>query len=219
MPPALPPVDVRRAAMFGGHLPSVAAAALNGGADALAAFALRVGRPISPMLAQTATSVADALERLGGTALFEAKLDGARVQIHRDGEDVSIYTRTLDDVTARLPEIVDAVLALPVRALVADGEAIALRADGRPQPFQVTASRFGKSVDIDRARQAQPLHAFVFDILHVDGTDLLDAPTEERILALDAIVPVEERIPRLITSDPAAAQTFSPRPLPPATKA
>ena len=204
----LPAADVRRAAMLGGHLPSVAAAALGGGAAALAAFALQVGRPLSPMLAQTASSVADALERLGGTALFEAKLDGARVQIHRSGDDVSIYTRTLDDVTARLPEIADAVRALPVHTLVADGEAIALRPDGRPHPFQVTASRFGKSVDIDRARAAQPLQVFVFDVLHLDGIDLLDAPAHERITALDAIVPPAERIGSLITDDPDAAADF-----------
>jgi DNA ligase-1 len=204
----LPSADVRRAAMLGGDLPTVAAAALSGGASALQAFALRVGRPISPMLAQTATSVDDALARLGGRALFEAKLDGARVQIHRNDEDVSIFTRTLDDVTVRLPEIVAAVRALPVARLVADGEAIALRPDGRPHPFQVTASRFGKSVDIDDARARQPLHAFIFDVLHVDGTDLLDAPTEERLSALDAIVPPGERIPRLVTDDPAAAADF-----------
>jgi DNA ligase-1 len=204
----LPAASVRRAAMLGGALPAVAAAALGGGVGALEAFALRVGRPISPMLAQTATSVGDALTRLGGKALFEAKLDGARVQIHRNGNDVSIYTRTLDDVTVRLPEIVAAARALPVSTLVADAEAIALRPDGRPHPFQVTASRFGKSLDIARAREVQPLQAFVFDILHLDGTDLLDAPTEQRVRALDEIVPPGERIPRLITGDPEAATAF-----------
>ncbi len=141
---AVPAATVRRAAMLGGDLPAVAAAALTGGETALAEFTLRVGRPVGPMLAQTATGVAEALERLGGEAVFEAKLDGARVQIHRAGDDVSIYTRSLDDVTARLPEVVEATLALGVKDLIADGEAIALRADGRPHRFQVTASRFGR---------------------------------------------------------------------------
>ncbi len=144
----LPLAQVRRAAMMRGDLPAVAAAARAGGAAALAGFGLEVGRPVSPMLAQTATSIDDALDRLGGRALLEAKLDGARVQVHKAGQDVAIYTRTLDDVTARLPEIVEAVRALGASALVADGEAIALRPDGRPEPFQVTASRFGRRTDV-----------------------------------------------------------------------
>jgi DNA ligase-1 len=160
------------------------------------------------MLAQTATGVSEALERLGGTAVFEAKLDGARVQIHRSGDAVSIYTRSLDDVTARLPEVVEATLALPVTDLIADAEAIALRPDGRPHRFQVTASRFGRSVDIDAARQSQPLSVFVFDLLHLDGEDLLDRPTSDRVAALDAIVPETQRVDRLITTDADAAQRF-----------
>jgi DNA ligase 1 len=204
----VPLAQMRRAAMLRGDLPAVAAAARTGGAAALAAFGLEVGRPVSPMLAQTATSIGDALERLGGSAVLEAKLDGARVQIHKSGEDVAIYTRTLDDVTPRLPEVVEAVRALPVTELVADGEAIALRTDGRPQPFQVTASRFGRRTDVETARTSVPLHAFVFDVLHIDGTDLLDSPTTERLAALDAVVPAHARVDRLVTSDPAAAQAF-----------
>ncbi|HJQ42783.1 MAG TPA: ATP-dependent DNA ligase, partial [Jatrophihabitantaceae bacterium] len=167
----------------------------------------------SPMLAQTAASTSDALSKLDGTALFEAKLDGARVQIHRDGVDVSIYTRSLDDVTARLPEVVDVVRGLPAQTLILDGEAIALRPDGRPHSFQVTASRFGRSVDIDAAVAAQPLHAFIFDALHVDGVDLIDAPTTQRLAALDAIVPDELRVDRLLTSDPDEAEAFLQRTL------
>ena len=204
----VPARDVRRAAMVGGALPAVAAAALTGGVDALSGFRLTVGRPVGPMLAQTASGVADALEKLGGRAVFEAKLDGARVQIHRDGPDVSIYTRSLDDVTARLPEVVAATLALPVRTLIADGEAIALRRDGRPHRFQVTASRFGRSVDIDAARSVQPLSVFVFDVLHCDGTDLLDLPLDQRAAVLAEIVPAEQRVDRLVTGDQAAAQRF-----------
>lgn len=204
----LPAAAVRRAAMLGGDLPAVAASALTGGAGALDEFTLKVGRPVGPMLAQTATGVADALERLSGDAIFEAKLDGARVQIHRSGTDVTVYTRSLDDVTARLPEVVDAALALPVTDLIADGEAIALRSDNRPHRFQVTASRFGKSVDIAAARAAQPLSVFFFDILHLDGVDLLDEPTHARLAALDAIVPVDQRVDRLATTDAVAAQEF-----------
>ncbi|MDT5318899.1 MAG: ligase 1 [Mycobacterium sp.] len=204
----IPAAAVRRAAMLGGDLPAVAAAGLTGGTVALGAFTLRVGRPVGPMLAQTAAGVTEALEKLGGTAVFEAKLDGARVQIHRAGDQVTVYTRSLDDVTARLPEVVEATLALPVSELIADGEAIALRPDGRPQPFQVTGSRFGRSVDVAAARTAQPLSVFFFDILHRDGVDLLDAPTSERTAALDDMVPAQNRVDRLVTSDPAAAGDF-----------
>jgi DNA ligase-1 len=204
----IPAAAVRRAAMLGGDLPAVAAAGLTGGTVALDAFTLRVGRPVGPMLAQTAAGVAEALETLGGTAVFEAKLDGARVQIHRAGDQVTVYTRSLDDVTARLPEVVEATLALPASELIADGEAIALRPDGRPQPFQVTGSRFGRSVDVAAARTAQPLSVFFFDILHRDGIDLLDAPTSVRTAALDDIVPAQNRVDRLVTSDPAAAGDF-----------
>jgi DNA ligase-1 len=204
----MPATAVRRAAMLAGDLPAVATAALGDGATTLASFTLRVGTPVGPMLAQTATSVSDALTRLGGEAVFEAKLDGTRVQIHRTADQVSIYTRSLEDVTARLPEVVDAVLALPVTALIADGETIALRADGRPHRFQVTASRFGRSVDVAAARQTQPLSVFFFDVLHLDGTDLLDDPTTVRAAALAAVVPPEQRVDRLVTSDVGAAQHF-----------
>jgi DNA ligase-1 len=204
----IPAAAVRRAAMLGGDLPAVAAAGLTGGTAALDAFTLRVGQPVGPMLAQTATGVTEALEKLGGEGIFEAKLDGARVQIHRAGEEVTVYTRSLDNVTARLPEVVEATLALPVRDLIADGEAIALRNDGRPQPFQVTASRFGRSVDVAAARTAQPLSVFFFDILHRDGVDLLDAPTVERAAALDDMVPAQYRVDRLVTADPVAASDF-----------
>jgi DNA ligase 1 len=204
----LPLPEVRRAAMLRGDLATVAHAALTG--QSLDQFRLEVGRPVGPMLAQTASSVADALERLGGTAALEAKLDGARVQIHRDGDAVSIYTRSLDDVTARLPEVVEAVRSLPVRSLVADGEAIALRADSRPYPFQVTASRFGtRTVSPDQL----PISAFLFDVLHLDGADLLDLPTAERLDVLDRIVPEQYRVDRLVTDDAEAAEAFLARTL------
>jgi DNA ligase-1 len=208
----IPAAALQRASMLGGDLPAVAAAALSGplsgSASALDAFTLRVGRPVGPMLAQTATSVADAIGRHGGPAIFEAKLDGARVQIHRAGDEVTVYTRSLDDVTARLPEVVEATLALPVDNLIADGEAIALRPDNRPHRFQVTASRFGRSVDVAAALAAQRLSVFFFDILHRDGVDLLDAPATERLTALDALVPPAQRVDRLLTGDPAEAGDF-----------
>ncbi|OBI42790.1 ATP-dependent DNA ligase, partial [Mycobacterium kyorinense] len=204
----IPAAVVRRAAMLGGDLPAVAAAGLAGGAAALDAFTLQVGRPVGPMLAQTATDVGQALEKLGGTAIFEAKLDGARVQVHRAGDQVTVYTRSLDDVTARLPEVVEATLALPVTELIADGEAIALRPDNRPQPFQVTGSRFGRSGDVAAARAAQPLSVFFFDVLHRDGVDLLDAPATDRLAVLDEITPARHRVDRLLTAEPTAAADF-----------
>ena len=200
----LSPAQVRRAAMLASDLPAVAAAALTDGADALGEFTLRVGRPVGPMLAQTATDVADALERLRSTVVFEAKLDGARLQIHRDGDNVALYTRSLDDVTARLPEVVDAALALPVSSMIADAEAIALRPDGRPHRFQFTASRFGRA----EAKDAQRLSVFFFDVLHLDGDDLLDLPTTERLAVLDTIVPATQRVDRLATADPDEAGSF-----------
>ncbi|MEW5808926.1 MAG: ATP-dependent DNA ligase [Actinomycetota bacterium] len=202
----LPPASVRRAAMLGGDLPSVAAAALSGGQAALEQFTLRVGTPVGPMLAQTATDVADALQRLGGTAVFEAKLDGARVQIHRTDDRVAIFTRSLDDVTARLPEVVDAVLALPVTDLIADAEAIALKPDGRPHRFQITASRFGRRGTV--GPDDQRLSVFFFDLLRADGVDLLDRPAHERLAVLDAIAPRHQRVDRLVTTDSVEAQRF-----------
>ena len=200
--------EVRRAAMLSGNLPAVAAEVLSGGRPALDQFTLEVGRPVGPMLAQTATGVDDALEKLGGTAIFEAKLDGARVQIHRSGDTVSVYTRSLDDITARLPEVVEATLALPVTTLIADAEAIALQPDGRPHRFQVTASRFGRTADVEGARATQPLSVFFFDLLHLDGADLLDLPTSERLAALDSVVPAGQRVDRLATADGEAAAAF-----------
>jgi DNA ligase 1 len=200
--------EVRRAAMLSGNLPAVAAEVLSGGRPALDQFTLVVGRPVGPMLAQTANGAADALEKLGGTAIFEAKLDGARVQIHRSGDAVSVYTRSLDDITARLPEVVDATLALPVTTLIADAEAIALRPDCKPHRFQVTASRFGRTADVEGARATQPLSVFFFDLLHLDGADLLDLPTSERLAALDSVVPAGQRVDRLATADGEAAAAF-----------
>ena len=203
---AVPVSDVRRAVMLRGDLGAVAAAVLAGGAAALAGFRLEVGRPVLPMLARSADGVAAALATLGEAAV-EWKLDGARIQVHRSGTDVAVHTRSLDDITARVPEVVEAVLALPVTTAVFDGEVIALRPDGRPQPFQVTASRVGSRGDPTTLRAVTPLSAVLFDVLHLDGTELLDAPAAERAAALAAVVPQALRVPRVVTADPQVAAT------------
>jgi DNA ligase-1 len=159
------------------------------------------------MLAQTAADVDDALARIGPAAV-EWKLDGARIQVHRLGEEVRAFTRTLADVTDRVPEIVEAALRLPIDAAILDGEAIALRADGRPLPFQVTMSRFGSRLDVARQRDAVPLSSFFFDCLHVDGEDLVDRPSSERVAELDARLPEGLRVPRIVAADAAEAGRF-----------
>jgi DNA ligase-1 len=204
---ALPGDKVRRAVMLAGDLGTVAEAVLSEGDAALARYSLQLFRPIQPMLADSAPNVAEALEPLG-TAVLEWKLDGARVQVHREDDRVAIYTRSLNDVTAAVPEVVDAVRRLPARELILDGEVIALDAAGRPLPFQDTMRRFGRRLDVDALRESMPLTPFFFDVLRVDGEDLLDRPLTERLAKLDAIVPSEQRAPRLTTSDPAEAQRF-----------
>jgi DNA ligase-1 len=206
----VPVRDVRRAVMLRGDLGAVAAAALAGGAAALAGFRLEVGRPVLPMLAQTADSVDAALAKVGAEAAVEWKLDGARIQVHRSGPDVAVYTRSLDDITGRVPEVVEAALALSVIDAVLDGEAIALRPDGRPQPFQVTASRVGSRGDPAGLRAVTPLSPVLFDVLHLDGADLLDAPGAERAAALAAVVPESLRVPRVVAgSVPEASAAFA----------
>jgi DNA ligase-1 len=197
---AVPLADVRRAAMLRGAVGPVAEAALAGGTEALTAFRLQVGRPVQPMLASTATDVADAMSRLGEAAV-EWKLDGVRVQVHRSGADVSVWTRSLDEITDRVPEVVEAALLLPVRDVVLDGEAIALHPDGRPRPFQQTGSRVSSRVDVTAARAAAPLSTYVFDVLHVDGEDVLDRPGRDRAEVLEAAVPEPLRVPRVVTAD------------------
>jgi DNA ligase-1 len=159
------------------------------------------------MLAQTAEDVGGAIERLG-EAGFEYKLDGARIQVHRQGDDVRIFTRNLNDVTESLPEVVACVRALPSRELILDGEAIALRADGRPLPFQTTMARFGRTKDVEQLRQSLPLSCFFFDVLRADGETTIDLPAAERFRALEELIPASMRVRRTITSDPAAAAEF-----------
>jgi DNA ligase 1 len=206
----IPAHDVRRAAQLAGDLPTVARAALHGGADALRAFGITLFRPLQPMLAQSAGDVDDAMHRLQRAAL-DYKLDGARIQVHRSGDEVRVYTRRLNEVTQSVPELVEAVLALPARELVLDGEAIALREDGTPAPFQLTMSRFGSKADVARLRQETPLSAFFFDCLHVDGTTFLDSPAASRFAAMRELLPEALIVPRLITADSAAARAFLER--------
>ncbi len=212
----VPATEVRRAHLLDGSLPAVAQAALAGTQDparaltALRSFALRVGRPLRPMLAASAPDVGAAFDRVAqaAPAAVEWKIDGIRVQVHRNGADVAVFTRTLDDITARVPEIVEAVLSLPVSSAVLDGEAVALDTDGRPRPFQVTAGRAGSRTDVGRQRREVPLTPFFFDLLHLDGSDLIDSPAEQRHALLSRTVPGALLIPRTVTDDVTAAEAF-----------
>ncbi|HEX2139629.1 MAG TPA: ATP-dependent DNA ligase [Woeseiaceae bacterium] len=203
----LPVREVRRAVMLAGNPALVAEAALTEGRAGLEAFRLELLKPVQPMLAQTAESTAAALD-VFGEAAFEYKLDGARIQVHKAGGDIRIFTRQLNEVSVRLPEIVDAVRKLPARALILDGEVIALRGDGTPHPFQVTMRRFGRKLDVEGLRESLPLDAFFFDCLHADGEDLLDRTAAERVEAMSRALPAGLRIPRLVTSDREAAASF-----------
>jgi DNA ligase 1 len=174
---------------------------------ALRAFSLRVGRPVRPMLAASAPDVAAALGRISPAAA-EWKIDGIRVQVHRDADRVGVFTRTLDDITTRVPEIVEAVLSLRVTSVVLDGEAVALAPDGRPRPFQITAARTASQGDVARLRAETPLTLFLFDLLHLDGADLIDALARERHRLLAEVVPVPLRTPRIVTADLVEAEGF-----------
>ncbi len=211
--------SVRRALLLSGDLKAVATAALTGGAASLATIGLEVGRPLTPMLAQAAPTVAEALDATGLPAVVDAKLDGIRIQVHRHGDVVSVFTRSLDDITVRLPEVVRATLALPVDSIVLDGEAIALDAGGRPRPFQETSSRAATreagaagaadddGADLDAAGGV--LRPYFFDLLHLDGRDLFDEPGHRRWRELADVVPVELLVERTVVEDVAAAQAAS----------
>jgi DNA ligase-1 len=220
---------VRRALLLSGDLKAVALAALTGGADALAAFALQVGRPLAPMLAQSAPSIDDALATTGAPAVVDVKLDGIRVQVHRSGTDVAVFTRSLDEITPRVPGVVAAVRALPAREIVLDGEAIALDTTGRPRPFQETSSRAAtrgarRRVSEELAGDATVLAAptvvaaagavtltpYFFDLLHLDGADLIDAPGRVRWSTLAAAVPPQLLVGRAeVDSAERASEAYS----------
>ena len=201
------PDDVRRAVMLAGDLPRVAHAALTEGASGLAGFAVRLFRPVLPMLAGTAETLEEALAELGEAAL-EWKLDGARVQIHKAGDEVRVYSRRLNEVTPAVPEIVELLRTLPARELIVEGEAIALRADGTPHPFQTTMSRFGRRLDVEGVRRTVPLTLFVFDLLYLDGGSVMDEPLARRSEALANAVPATLCVPRLVTASAEAARRF-----------
>jgi DNA ligase-1 len=204
---------LRRAVMLAGDLGIVAAAVCAGGdraLDALASYRLELFRPVLPMLADSADDVEEAIAAAGDTrgAALDWKLDGARIQVHRAGDRVAVYTRNLNDVTSRVPEVVEAVRSFRAGELIVDGEVIALSANGRPRSFQDTMRRFGRRLDVDLLRTELPLAPYFFDVLLHDGEETLDRPFADRMRLLDAIVPERYRVPRLVTADVDEAKRF-----------
>jgi ATP-dependent DNA ligase I len=199
---------IRRAAMLAGDLAVVARTALTRGEDALSEFVLEPFKPVQPMLAETASDVRGALAELG-EASFEYKLDGARIQVHKVGDEVRAYSRNLRDVTPAIPEVVQVVRAMPARDLVLDGEAIAMRPDGTPYPFQITMRRFGRRLDVDRRRESLPVTPYFFDLMYLDSEPLVDEPLTRRVALLGEQVRPVNLVPRLVTADAAAAEEFT----------
>lgn len=201
----VPAASVRRAFMLSGRLPETAATALTGGVAALDAVGLEVGRPVQPMLASPGSSLDAALADLGGDVTVEFKLDGARIQVHRDGDAVRVWTRSLREITDAVPELAERIRALPCRTAVLDGETLALDDDGRPRAFQDTMSRFGSQT----TDQTVLLSPFLFDVLHLDGRDLLDEPLHVRLDALAGLLAEEAhaqlRMPGVRSPDPEQA--------------
>jgi ATP-dependent DNA ligase I len=206
----LPAAKVRRAAMLAGDLAPVAQAALSGGEAALTDFILRPFQPVQPMLADSAADVGDALATLG-EASFEYKLDGARIQVHKVGDAVTVYSRNLRDVTAAVPEVVAVARAVPARELVVDGEAIALRPDRTPHPFQITMRRFGRKLDVETMKAEVPITPVFFDALYLDGDPLVDEPLARRVSLLEQQLAAANLVPRIVTADQAAAREFAAR--------
>jgi len=209
----VPLAAVRRAAMLAGSTLPVVRPAFEGGVPALDEIGLEVGRPVLPMLASSAKTVGEALGKLtqqgapdGGVAV-DTKLDGIRIQVHRSGDDVLVVTRSLDDITERLPEVVALARGLAAESFVLDGEALALGPDGRPRPFQETASR--TALHGEPGAAGVVVTPYFFDVLHLDGRDLLDAPGHERSAVLDALVPEAHRVTRIVTSDAEEAEAFA----------
>jgi DNA ligase-1 len=203
--------------MFSGTTLPVAVAALTQGASGLAGFGLQVGRPLRPMLASSAAGLEDAFAALdravdqpgnGREVAVDCKLDGIRIQVHKQGADVSVFTRTLEEITERVPEVVEAAASLGADTLVLDGEAVALDASGRPRPFQETAARTASSSDVAALREAVPLTAYFFDLLHADGDDLVDLAARVRYARLAELLPASLVVPRVVTGDLDEAARF-----------
>ncbi|MEM9727257.1 MAG: ATP-dependent DNA ligase [Myxococcota bacterium] len=192
--------SVRRAFMVSGNLAGVAAAALQLGKDGLDDFEVELFVPLRPMLAQPADDVQAALEELG-EARFEYKIDGARIQVHKRGSEVRVYSRAMNEVTSSVPEVVELAHTLPADSLILDGEAIAMRRDGRPHPFQTTMRRFGRRRDVAALREELPLSVFLFDLLYLDGTPLIDDPLRVRIDKLSSLSPEACLPPAYVTND------------------
>lgn len=203
----VPPARVRRAVMLVGDPWKAAGELLREGADAVQDLSVRVFRPVRPMLAQGSEDVEEALSRLGRAA-FEYKVDGARIQGHKRGDEVRVYTRRLNEVTAAVPDVVAALRTLEADEAVVDGETICLGPDGRPRPFQETMRRFGRVREVEPLRRRLPLSTFLFDCLLRDARPLVDRRAEERHAALAEVAPPELRVPRLVTEDPNAASSF-----------
>jgi DNA ligase-1 len=204
----LPVAEVRRAAMYEVNLGVIARTAREIGIAGLQRFQLQVMSPVAPMLAQTAEDVEAALATITGEIAFEWKMDGARIQAHKRGDDVRLFTRNLNDVTAAIPEIAEAVRQLTARELVLDGEAIAFAPNGRPHAFQTTMRRFGRKLDVEKLRAELPIRAYFFDCLRRDETGLAERPTRERFAALADVVPSSMLIPRRVTRSSEAAGAF-----------
>ena len=205
---AIPAAEVRGAAMYSKSLGAVAAAALLEGTAGLSRFQLELFQPISPMLAQTAADVEEALAELPHPLAFEWKMDGARIQVHKVAAQVRIYTRGLNDVTAAVPEIAEAARSFPEHTLVLDGEAIAFEASGRPLPFQTTMRRFGRKLNVEALRAKLPVRGFFFDCLRFGEASLATLPARERFAALSRAVPATMIIPRLVTASAQEASDF-----------
>jgi ATP-dependent DNA ligase I len=203
---------IRRAAMLAGDLASVARAVLVDGDAALSQFILQPFQPVQPMLADSASDVHDALATLG-EASFDYKLDGARIQVHKVGDEVKVYSRNLRDVTLAVPEVVTVARALPAREIVLDGEAIALRPDGSPHPFQITMRRFGRKLDVESLRHELPITPMFFDALYLDGDALVDEPLTRRVALLGEQATPANLVPRLLTASADAAAAFAARAL------
>jgi DNA ligase-1 len=197
---------VRRASMMAGDIARVARAALESGQAALEQYDVQLFRPIQPMLAQSADDIPEALACIGEAAL-EYKMDGARVQVHKSGAEVAVYSRSLKDVTPAVPEVVDLVRALPAHDLILDGEVISLLPGGRPQPFQITMRRFGRKLDVARMRHELPMTPFWFDLLYLNGGPVLDEPQARRFQALSELAP-GSLIPHIVTGNAAAGDEF-----------